>query len=54
MKSFEKFFRPNEVELLIGDYSKAKEKLEWQPNTTFKQLVRNMIEADINRLYLEP
>jgi GDPmannose 4,6-dehydratase len=41
-----RYFRPTEVELLIGDYSKAKEKLGWEPNTTFKELVRIMVEAD--------
>jgi len=42
-----KFFRPAEVEFLIGDYSKAKEKLGWQPKTNFNELVKIMIEADI-------
>jgi GDPmannose 4,6-dehydratase len=41
-----RYFRPTEVELLIGDYSKAKEKLGWEPKTTFKELVRIMVEAD--------
>jgi len=39
-------FRPTEVDLLIGDYSKAKEKLGWQPKITFKKLVKIMVEAD--------
>ncbi len=39
--------RPAEVDLLIGDASKAKQKLGWQPTTTFKQLVKIMIEADL-------
>ena len=39
-------FRPTEVDLLIGDYAKAKEKLGWQPKITFKQLVKIMVEAD--------
>ncbi|MCF8262129.1 MAG: GDP-mannose 4,6-dehydratase [Melioribacteraceae bacterium] len=42
-----KYYRPTEVELLIGDYSKAKEKLGWSPKTTFKDLVTIMIEADL-------
>jgi len=42
-------FRPTEVELLIGDYSKAKEKLGWQPKITFKELVRIMVESDYKK-----
>jgi GDPmannose 4,6-dehydratase len=41
-----RYFRPTEVDLLIGDYTKAKEKLGWQPKVTFKELVRIMVEAD--------
>lgn len=43
----ERYFRPTEVDLLIGDYSKAKEKLGWQPKTSFKELVKIMVEADL-------
>ncbi len=39
--------RPAEVDYLIGDYSKAKEKLGWSPKTSFKELVAMMVEADI-------
>jgi GDPmannose 4,6-dehydratase len=42
-----KFYRPAEVELLIGDYSKARQKLGWEPKTGFKELVRIMTQADI-------
>ena len=42
-----RFFRPAEVDLLIGDPSKAKEKLGWTPKTSFKELVRIMLEADL-------
>jgi len=42
-----KYFRPAEVDLLLGDYSKAKKKLGWEPKTTFKQLVKIMVEADL-------
>jgi GDPmannose 4,6-dehydratase len=38
----EKYFRPTEVESLLGDATKAKEKLGWEPKTTFKQLVEDM------------
>ena len=39
--------RPSEVSLLIGDYSKAKKVLGWAPTTTFKELVKMMVEADL-------
>lgn len=42
-----KFDRPAEVDLLIGDASKAKEKLGWQPKTSFAELVRLMVEAEL-------
>jgi GDPmannose 4,6-dehydratase len=41
-----RYYRPTEVELLLGDYSKAKEKLGWKPKVTFKELVKIMVEAD--------
>jgi GDPmannose 4,6-dehydratase len=41
------YFRPTEVDLLIGDASKAKEKLGWQPKTTFKELVKIMVDSDL-------
>ena len=44
-----KFYRPAEVELLIGDASKAKAKLGWQPNTTLESLCKMMVEADLRR-----
>jgi GDPmannose 4,6-dehydratase len=39
-------FRPAEVNLLLGDASKARERLGWRPRTSFQELVREMIEAD--------
>ena len=45
-----KYFRPAEVDILIGDYSKAKKELGWEPKTKFKELVRIMIESDFNKL----
>jgi GDPmannose 4,6-dehydratase len=45
-----KYFRPTEVELLIGDPSKAKEKLGWEPKVKFKELVKIMVEADLNSI----
>ena len=46
------YYRPAEVDLLIGDYSKAKQKLGWSPKTTFKDLVKLMVDADVERLQL--
>ncbi|MBY5886391.1 GDP-mannose 4,6-dehydratase [Rhizobium ruizarguesonis] len=42
-----RYFRPTEVETLLGDPSKAKEKLGWEPRTTFKQLVAEMMREDL-------
>jgi len=44
------FKRPADVELLVGDASKARQKLGWRPRTTFKDLVRLMVEADLKRV----
>jgi GDPmannose 4,6-dehydratase len=44
-----KFYRPAEVELLIGDASKAKAKLGWQPKTSLESLCKMMVEADLRR-----
>ena len=41
-----RYYRPTEVETLLGDPTKAKEKLGWVPTTSFEQLVKEMIEAD--------
>lgn len=43
----ERYLRPAEVDLLIGDPAKAKEKLGWEPSVTFEQLVALMVEADL-------
>ena len=43
----EQFFRPAEVDLLVGDYGKAKRVLAWEPSTSFKDLVTMMVEADL-------
>lgn len=42
-----RYFRPTEVETLLGDASKAKEKLGWQPKITFKELVKEMVREDL-------
>ena len=44
-----KFYRPAEVELLIGNPAKAKAKLGWEPQTTLEQLCQMMVEADLRR-----
>ena len=45
-----RYFRPAEVDLLIGDYSKAKRQLGWEPKTKFADLVKLMVDADIELL----
>jgi GDPmannose 4,6-dehydratase len=53
VKTDPRYFRPAEVDLLIGDYSKAKEKLQWEPTVRFQELVRMMVDADRERGTLE-
>ncbi len=45
-----RYLRPAEVDLLIGDPTKAKQKLGWEPSVTFEELVGLMVEADLNAL----
>ncbi|MBU4444716.1 GDP-mannose 4,6-dehydratase, partial [bacterium] len=45
-----RYFRPTEVDLLIGDYSKAKEKLGWQPKVKFEELARMMARKDYEKV----
>jgi GDPmannose 4,6-dehydratase len=42
-----RYFRPTEVETLLGDPSKAKDKLGWEPKTTFEELVSEMVQDDL-------
>ena len=42
-----RYYRPAEVDLLIGDYSKAERELGWRPQTSFEDLVRLMVESDL-------
>ena len=42
-----RYYRPAEVELLIGDASKAKRKMGWEPKTKFKDLIELMVDADL-------
>ena len=46
----ERYKRPAEVDLLVGDYTKAKEKLGWTPKVKFEELVSIMVESDLKRL----
>jgi GDPmannose 4,6-dehydratase len=45
-----RYFRPTEVEYLLGDASKARKKLGWEPKVKFKELVQMMVDADIRNL----
>lgn len=47
VKIDEKFYRPAEVDLLIGSYDKAKKDLGWEPKTSFKELVHMMVDSDL-------
>lgn len=50
IKVNEKYFRPNEVRLLLGDSSKARKELRWEPETSFEELVKSMLESDLEEL----
>jgi GDPmannose 4,6-dehydratase len=54
VKIDERFIRPAEVDLLIGNPAKAKARLGWTPTVDFSQLVKMMVEADIARLQRQP
>ncbi|CAL2105748.1 GDP-mannose 4,6-dehydratase [Tenacibaculum sp. 190524A02b] len=47
------YYRPTEVDLLIGDATKAKEKLGWEPEFTLKDLVKDMMESDLSSMKKE-
>ena len=47
IKIDEKYFRPSEVDSLIGDATKAREKLGWKPKISFDELVKEMIKKDL-------
>jgi len=50
VKVSKEFFRPLESDNYKADYSKAKKKLRWEPETKFKDLVRIMVESDLRKL----
>jgi len=54
VKIDERYTRPAEVDLLIGDATKAKERLGWEPSVTFAGLVRIMVAADLKEVGLDP
>jgi GDPmannose 4,6-dehydratase len=45
-----KLFRPAEVDILVGDASKARERLGWHPTVSFKEMIHMMVDADLKRL----
>jgi GDPmannose 4,6-dehydratase len=49
----EKFYRPAEVQVLQGDFTKAREKLGWQPRISFSELVKEMVDADLRYYWHE-
>ncbi len=48
-----RYFRPAEVDYLLADFTKAKERLEWMPKVTFNELVKIMVDADFETLGIE-
>ena len=46
----QRYYRPAEVDLLVGDYSKARRQLGWEPKTKFRDLVKLMVDADVELL----
>jgi GDPmannose 4,6-dehydratase len=50
VKTDPEFLRPAEVDHLVGDPSKAREKLDWEPRVSFQELVEMMVDADLERL----
>lgn len=54
VKFDERYLRPAEVDLLIGDPAKAKKQLGWEPSVTFEELVKLMVDADLSALGIVP
>ena len=48
-----RYFRPTEVELLLADSSKARKELGWSPRITFKELVKIMVDSDLEMVGLD-
>jgi GDPmannose 4,6-dehydratase len=49
VKIDERFYRPAEVDLLIGDPQRARTMIGWEPKTSFAELVRMMVDADVRQ-----
>jgi GDPmannose 4,6-dehydratase len=49
VRADERFLRPAEVDVLLGDPAKAKEKLGWEPRITLEEMIAEMVEADLVR-----
>ena len=49
-----RYFRPTEIDVLVGDAGKAKKILDWEPRVSFKELVRIMVDADMEAVGLDP
>jgi len=54
VKTDQRYFRPTETEMLVAEASKARKKLGWNPKITFKELVRIMVDADMEAVGLSP
>ena len=50
MRHDPRYHRPTEVDVLLGDAQKARDKLGWRPRVTFKELVHLMVDADIEEV----
>jgi GDPmannose 4,6-dehydratase len=48
-----KFYRPAEVDVLLGDAAKAQARLGWRPKTSLEQLIKMMVDADLRRVERE-
>jgi GDPmannose 4,6-dehydratase len=48
------FYRPAEVDVLLGDSSKARRALGWEPEINLEQMIQEMVDADLERLRREP
>ncbi len=48
-----RYFRPTDVDLLLGDATKAKEKLGWEPKITLEEMIKEMVESDLKKSYQE-
>ena len=52
VKINKKYYRPAEVDLLLGDSTKARNELKWEPKTSFEQLITKMVKNDLKQIRL--